>query len=91
MMKVSDLSENKVSSAVKSLIAFYNFTFFKERDVEPEVAFSFAIEQLACFLDLVDENDSSEMLKDFVKKLDDYAMKNKVDDWLLIREELPYL
>lgn len=91
------LTIQEVDKAVSDLVKFYNFTFFGERGVEESVGLTFALEQLACSLGLVeslDENgdyDSADMMTGLVNTMDRSPSAKHHPQWPSIRSSLPYL
>jgi len=96
--KTQDLTDAELESAVENLVKFHEFTFFGERGVTTELGLTFAIEQLACTLGLVNdglfedpESDSAIMMEEFASALDKKATEMDYRPWLEVKAEIPYL
>lgn len=98
MKTVDTLTNEQLASSVESLVLFYNFTFFSERDVSVSDGLCYAVEMQVCTLGLVPKNwaslvdyDSSNVMEDYVSALHTFAIENNVEGWQDFCGCLPYI
>lgn len=91
MSELTKIPDESLEKAVRDLIAFNEFTFYSERDVDECTGLTFALEFLYCTLGLNDcDVDSAELIEQLVTKLDDTATRLNIANWEFVKANMPY-
>lgn len=95
-----DLTVATLDKMIADIVAFYDFTFFGEREVGVDDGLGYSIEQLAVIYGLAgdwlydsDENyNVADMMADFAARLDARAEEENNRAWIFnVRPNMPYL
>lgn len=91
---VSDLTNDMLDNSISNLITFWNYSFFEERGVDSPIAMVYALELLACTLNLVCLEELGEdgvtLLESLVTALHNRAQETKASGWDALVPALPY-
>lgn len=93
----AELTDCEIERSLHDVIAFSDYTFFAERNVNAATGYVFALEQLACSLGLVGDwlyegdYDSATMMSEFTAAMDKKARETNSKQWFAIRNDIPYL
>ena len=93
-LTVGQLTQEQLKTIVLKLVAFYEFTFFDERDTEESLAFTFVLEYIAVDLGLINPDsgiDTAALMVELVGRIDECAKSELVSDWSNIARHLPWL
>ncbi|MBD0788165.1 hypothetical protein HUO09_17560 [Vibrio sp. Y2-5] len=92
-LTVDQLTEQQLRLVALKLVAFFEFTFFSEREVTEMEGLVFVLEYIVVDLGLIDLDklvDSPTLMSDFVKRLNEVALKENVNGWDKVKAHLPY-
>lgn len=101
MKRVSELTPEQLEKGVQHLLAFVEFAFFAEREIDDSTGICLGLEMLALTMGLTEVDgsiydpvdpsyDSADMMGEFVEALDAVAMEKHPRQWAVIRGDLPY-